>query len=77
LNEDQPSTSAQLGDGDKVVNMEKPYFIWKKDTRTFKRNLARDTSFKIKFNDRWRGVKLMDIYDQLHNMFDDVLSQAR
>lgn len=77
LNEVQPSTSAQSGDGDEAINMEKPYFIWKKDTRTFKRNLARDTIFKIKFNDQWRGEKLMDIYDQLHNMFDDVLSQAR
>lgn len=25
LNEDQPSTSAQSGDGDETVNMEKPY----------------------------------------------------
>lgn len=56
---------------------EKPYYIWKKNTRTFKNNLAHDTCFKIKFNDQWQGEKLVDIYQKLHDMFDDVLSQAR
>lgn len=68
----QPSTS---GGGNEPI--EKPNFVWKKDTRTYKKNLARDTCFKIKFNDQWRGEKLVDIYDKLHDMFDDVLSQAR
>uniref|UniRef100_A0A8W8MKN2 Uncharacterized protein n=1 Tax=Magallana gigas TaxID=29159 RepID=A0A8W8MKN2_MAGGI len=39
--------------------------------------ITRDTTFKVKFNDQWRGDKLIDIYDKLHGMFDDVLSQAR
>lgn len=39
--------------------------------------MARDTIFKLKFNDQWRGDKLIDIYDILHDMFNDVLSQAR
>lgn len=73
--DDQPSTSGQSGGGDEPV--QKPYFIWKKDTKPYKKNLARDTSFKIKFNDQWRGEKLVDIYDKLHDMFDDVLSQDR
>ena len=77
LTNDQPSTSCQSGGGEEIPKVEKPYFIWKKDTRTFKKNLARDTSFKVKFNDQWRGEKLVDIYNKLHNMFDDVLSQAR
>ena len=75
---DQPSTSGQSGSG---VNsgdpLEKPYYIWKKDTRTFKKNLARDTTFKVKFSEQWRGDKLIDIQNALHNMFDDLLSQAR
>jgi hypothetical protein len=41
------------------------------------KNLARDTTFKVKFNDEWRGDRLIDIHDKLRNMFDDVLSQAR
>lgn len=48
--DDQASTSVQWGGWDEEKE-EKPYFIWKKDTRTFKKNLARDTSFKVKFND--------------------------
>lgn len=39
--------------------------------------MARDTTFKVKFNDQWRGDKLIDICDILHDMFNDVLSQAR
>jgi hypothetical protein len=65
-----------VGGGDEEKE-EKPYFIWKKDTRTFIKNLARDTSFEVKFNDQWREEKLVDIYQKLHDMFDDVLSQTR
>lgn len=71
--DDQPSSSIQSGGGNE---RDKPYYIWKKDIRTFK-NLARDVSFKVKFNEQWRGEKLVDIYEKLHAMFDDVLSQAR
>lgn len=39
--------------------------------------MAHDTTFKVKFNDKWKGDRLIDIYDKLHEMFDDVLSQAR
>lgn len=77
LDNDQSCTSVQSGGGDENTEAKKPYFIWKKETRTYKKNLARDTTFKVKFNDQWRGDKLIDIYDKLHDMFDDVLSQAR
>lgn len=39
--------------------------------------MAHDTTFKVKFNDKWKGDRLIDIYDKLHEMIDDVLSQAR
>lgn len=77
LDNDQSCTSVQSGGGDENTEAKNPYFIWKKETRTYKKNLARDTTFKVKFNDQWRGDKLIDIYDKLHDMFDDVLSQAR
>lgn len=77
----QPSTSRQVGGGgessDSKNTLTKPYYIWKRDTRTFKKNLARDTTFKVKFNDQWRGDKLLDIPTKLHEMFDDLLSEAR
>lgn len=77
---DQPSTSGQLGargSSDSKDTLTKPYFIWKSDTRTFKKNWVRDTTFKVKFNEQWRGNKLMDIQNNLHDMFEDLLSQAR
>lgn len=61
--DDQPSF--QFGGGDAME--EKPYYIWKKNTRTFKKNLAHDTCFKIMFNDQWQGGKLVDIYQKLHD----------
>lgn len=70
-----PSTSIQSGGRDEKE--EKPYFIWKKDTRIFRKNLARDTTFKVKFNEQWRGDKLIDVPTKLHEMFDDLLSLAR
>ena len=78
-NNGQQSISVQSrGCGsDEQLKAEKPYFIRKRETRTFKRNLARDTTFKVKFNDQWRGDRLKDIHDKLHDMFNDVLSQAR
>lgn len=69
----QPSSSIQSGAGNE---RNKAYYIWKENIRTFK-NLARDVSFKVKFNEQWRGEKLVDIYEKFHDMFDDVLSQAR
>jgi hypothetical protein len=77
---DQPSTSGQSGGGessDSENSLDKAYYIWKRDTRTFKKNLARDTTFKVKFNEQWRGDKLLDIPTKLHDMFDDLLSEAR
>ena len=35
LTDDQPSTSCQSGGVEEIPEVEKPYFIWKKDTRTF------------------------------------------
>jgi hypothetical protein len=75
---DQP-TSGQSGGGgssDSGDLLEKPYYIWKRDTRTFKKNLAHDTTFKVKFNEQWRGDKLIDIHDKFHDMFD-LLLEAR
>lgn len=75
---DWPSTSGQSGGGgegsDSEDPLEKPYYIWKRDTRTFKKHWARDTTFKVKFNEQWRGDKLIDIQNKLHDMFEDLLS---
>lgn len=76
----QSSTSIQSGGGegsDSEESLVKPYYISKRDTRTFTKNLAKDTTFKVKFNEQWRGDKLINIQNKLHDMFDDLLSQAR
>ena len=40
------------------------------------RTRAKETTFTVKFNSNWRGRKLLDIYNEVFNMFDDVLAQA-
>lgn len=73
--QEQPSTSTvqQVESGQTISEGEKPYYIWKKDSRTFMKNTATETTFKLKFNEQWTGEKLVDIYDKLHDMFNDVL----
>ncbi|KAK3100662.1 hypothetical protein FSP39_023320 [Pinctada imbricata] len=78
------STSKQTGGADVTAsktnddnNSQKPYIVENTKQRTFKKTLATDTSFKVKFNEQWQGEKLRDLTGELHDMFDDVLSQAR
>ena len=79
----RPNQTTQVGHGadapedTSVEGTSKPYYVWKEDARVFKKNMAKDTTYKIKFNDQWKGDKLADISDKLHDMFDDVLNQAR
>lgn len=73
--QEQPSTSTvqQVESGQTISEGEKPYYIWKKDSRTFMKNMTTETTFKLKINEQWTGEKLVDIYDKLHDMFNDVL----
>lgn len=45
--------------------------------KTFAKNLARETTYKVKFTDKWEGSKLKDLGKDLHDMFDDVLAKAK
>jgi hypothetical protein len=45
--------------------------------KTFSKNLARETTYKIKFRDTWGGKKMRDIQVELRNKFDDILNRAR
>ena len=78
---DIPPTSQQIGGAEASTSHSsssvKPYFIDETRKRKFKTSLATDTSFKVKFNDRWQGEKLIDLSKQLYDMFEDILSKAR
>ncbi|KAL4217298.1 hypothetical protein ACF0H5_023749 [Mactra antiquata] len=56
---------------------ERPYTIKHTGTRTFSKTAATEFTFKVKFNDQWQGRRLVDIRDQLHHMFSDLLARAR
>ncbi|CAC5392809.1 unnamed protein product [Mytilus coruscus] len=51
--------------------------ISKKRERTYTKNGALDTTYDVKFSDKLQNKKLMDIVNDLHKIFDDVLGQVR
>ncbi len=53
------------------------YTIIKKSERTYAKNAAVDRTYKIKIDEQYQGQRLIDIQRGLHDMFDDVLDQAR
>ena len=49
----------------------------KKWERTFTKNAAVDTTYQVQIDDRLRGQRLRDIRRGLHQMFEDILDEAR
>ncbi|VDI57140.1 Hypothetical predicted protein [Mytilus galloprovincialis] len=45
--------------------------------KTFSKNLARETTYKVKFKDTWKNKKMRNLQNELRGMFDDVLGRAR
>lgn len=64
-------------DDERDENFVKAYYDWKKQVKTYKTTLAKDTTYKVKLNNNWNGENLRDIYKKLHEMFEDVLHLAR
>ncbi|VDI45068.1 Hypothetical predicted protein [Mytilus galloprovincialis] len=56
---------------------ENPYLFRRSGQKTFSKNLAKETTYKVKFNDTWKGKKLRNLKKELENMFDDVLNKAK
>lgn len=77
---EENSRFVQIGKGvddERDENFVKAYYVWKKQVKTYKTTLAKDTTYKVKFNNNWNGENLRDIYKKLHEMFEDVLHLAR
>jgi hypothetical protein len=88
---DDGSTSPQPGPSHQHVEMaapsdggatSPPYTITKKSERTYaqKKNIpapATERTYEVRFDDQWRGRRLVDLHDRVHAMMDDVLRQAR
>ncbi|KAL4239646.1 hypothetical protein ACF0H5_000453 [Mactra antiquata] len=53
------------------------YSIKRTGTRQFARSAATETTYKIIFNDQWQGKRLVDVRQQLNNLFEDLLVHAR
>ncbi len=54
-----------------------PYEIVLSGRKTFAKSAAVETTYKVNFNDKWRGRKLSDLKDDMGQMFDNILARAR
>lgn len=71
--ESVPDVTIQTGSG----STEDPYSFERTGQKTFSKNSATETTYRIKFTDVWKGKKIKDILKQLVEMFDDVLNRAK
>ena len=63
---------------DKFENVEnKPYTFEKRVEKEYMSYKAKDRTYEVKFNDEWRGSKLIQLYFALFYMFQDVLRNAK
>ena len=53
------------------------YNMRKKSERTYAKNAAVDRTYQVKVHEQHNGERLQDIRDGLHQMFEDVLHEAR
>ncbi len=53
------------------------YSIRQKSERTYAKNAAVDRTYQVKIDEQYSGQNLLDVSQGLHQMFDDVLDQAR
>jgi len=67
-----PKQTRQVGKG---VTTEKPYIYELKRQRVFAKNKATDTTYQVKFNEKWQGDQLKDLTKNLHEMFDEILDK--
>lgn len=62
----------QVGSG-----TQKPYEFSLRKTRTFAKHAAVEKIYQVKFNEQLKGRNISDLHAQLHDMFDDVLQEAK
>jgi len=54
----------------------KPYFIERINEIRARKFNVEEVTFRAKFNDDLQGRKLLDITNDLHNMFDDIMENV-
>lgn len=60
---EENSRFVQIGKGvddERDENFVKAYYVWKKQVKTYKTTLAKDTTYKVKFNNNWNGENLRE-----------------
>ena len=74
---DPPTPVIQSGSGQPGPSHKLRYTMRKKSERTYAKNAAVDRTYQVKVDERYHGQELRDVREGLHNMFQDVLNEAR
>ena len=72
---DKPEVSAP--NNDQIGAGHVPYIIDHSGTRTFAKTAAIEKTYRVRFNDQWRGRRLTELKRQLYRLFEDLLAKAR
>jgi len=73
-----PSKRPRLGDGQEgeSANITKPFVVERIRERRANRYNVEEITFRAKFNDTLQGQNLLDITDNLHDMFQEIMDKV-
>ena len=56
---------------------DKPFFITRIRERRARKFNVEEVTFRAKFNESYQGKKLLNVTDQLHDMFDEIMENVK
>lgn len=72
---DRPANPIQYGTG--TDNNVIPYTFQQTNQKTFAKNLAIETTYRLKFRTGWKNHKMKDLMKEIHNMFKDIIERVK
>ena len=60
-----------------IEEEKKTYKIENRASKSFKGNIIKETTYSVKFDDKWHGEKVSNVDKELNAMFKDILDEGR
>ena len=73
---ESPAAAKKKKDFD-IHEEEKTYTITNRGSKSFKGNVIKETTFSVKFDEKWNGLKVKNLTKDLENMFYDILDEGK
>ena len=75
ITESRPAAKKKKGFD--IHEEENSYAITNRGSKSFKGNVIKETTYSVKFDDKWHGLKVKNLTADLENMFHDILDEGR